>query len=122
MDVGYVPQLSEERDALVEFTEHFLADMKPHELPSVLLFFHHIGYAPSSRLVEDICQQMYPGVAKLRTKDYVGALVALGSFKHPMGERLGHMLLKRGEALTMELDRTQLVQVTHLVTSRTASE
>jgi len=41
----------------------------------------------------------------------VGALVALGSFQHPLGERLGHLLLKRGEALTPELDRTQLVQV-----------
>jgi hypothetical protein len=48
MDVGYVPKLSEERDALVQFTEHFLSDMKPHELPSVLLFFHHIGYRPDT--------------------------------------------------------------------------
>ena len=61
--------------------------------------------------MEDMCQQMYRGVNKLRTKDYVGALVALGSFQHPLGERLGHLLLKRGEALTPELDRTQLVQV-----------
>jgi hypothetical protein len=48
MDVGYVPKLSEERDALVQFTEHFLSDMKPHEIPSVLLFFHHIGYRPDT--------------------------------------------------------------------------